>query len=194
MNWTETLPTMPDFPPLFDAPPAVEMPRLGYHVARAGWGTWAAAYLRDPQTDPRYLDFRRWKQDPNGRADFLDKAAGAIVALIRAWSPLLPSGWIVTTPPAGATEGRTYPAGVLGREVAARLDLDFLTTLQRGGAKQHHHPLESLRQEPYTVAVVPPAVALIVDDFISSGTTMRRSREALAAASAPCFGFTWGAD
>jgi adenine/guanine phosphoribosyltransferase-like PRPP-binding protein len=83
----------------------------------------------------------------------------------------------------------------LAREVATRLDLDFQTCLQRtGGAKKWHHPQESLRQEPYTVAVAPPAVALIADDFISSGTTMRLSREALAAVGVPSFGFAYAAD
>ena len=42
------------------------------------------------------------------------------------------------------------------------------------------------------MAVIPPAVVLVVDDFISSGMTMRLSREALAEAGAVSFGFTWG--
>jgi len=33
-----------------------------------------------------------------------------------------------------------------------------------------------------------------VDDLISSGTTMRLSRAALAAAGVPSFGFAWGCD
>jgi adenine/guanine phosphoribosyltransferase-like PRPP-binding protein len=51
-----------------------------------------------------------------------------------------------------------------------------------------------MRQEPYIVAVVPPAVALIVDDFIASGRTMQLSREALAAAGVPSFSFAWACD
>ncbi len=166
--------------------------RQGFHVRRAGLGVFAAVYIREPGADARYLTFRAWKADPTGQADFLDSAAGAIVALIRCWSPVLPSDWTVTTPPAGASEGGTYPAGILAREVATRLDLDFQTTLHRKAAKHWHHPAESLRQEPYTVAVIPPAVVLVVDDFISSGMTMRLSREALAEAGAVSFGFTWG--
>ena len=111
-----------------------------------------------------------------GQGDFLDTAAAAIVALIRAWSPVLPSDWTVTTPPAGASQGRPYPAGILAREVATRLDLDFSTCLERAKAKNWHHPAESLRQEPYTVTDRTAAVALLVDDFISSGRTMTLAR------------------
>jgi len=74
------------------------------------------------------------------------------------------------------------------------LSLDFLSTLQRSGAKCRHHPMESLRQGPYRVAVVPPSVAIVVDDFISSGRTMQLSREALSAVGVPSFGFAWGCD
>ena len=116
------------------------------------------------------------------------------MAVIRAWSPVIPSDWTVTAPPQGASEGGIYPAGMLAREVATRLDLDFQTTLQRAKAKRWHHPAESLRQEPYTVTTAPPAVVIIVDDFISSGTTMRLSRQALAAAGVVSFAFAWGAD
>jgi hypothetical protein len=194
MIWTDTLPTMPEFPAMFVPEPGTVPVRSGFHVRRAGFGVWAAVYLRDPQADARYAAFRQWKADPMGEKDFLDTAAGALVALIRAWSPLLPSDWIVTAPPAGATQGSTYPAGILAREVAGRLDIDFLTCLKRSDAKRHHHPVESRKQTAYTVAVAPPAVALVVDDFVSSGTTLRLAREALAAAGAPSFGFAWGAD
>jgi len=196
MNWTDELPTMSNLPSLFPAEQSgAAAPRVGYHVARAGFGTWAAVYVRTPGTDARYGTFRAWKQDPNGQADFLDSAAGAIVAIIRAWAPVLPSDWTVTTPPAGASEGGIYPAGILGREVATRLDLDFQTCMRRtGGAKKWHHPAESLRQEPYAAAVVPAAVVIIVDDFISSGRTMTLARQALAARGVPSYGFAWGAD
>jgi len=194
MNWTDNLPTMSDLPALFE-PTEAELPaaRIGYHVGRAGFGTWAAAYLRNPATDPRYLAFRAWKAHP-GQGDFLDQAAKAIVAIIRAWSAVLPSDWTVTTPPTGASEGSTYPAGILAREVATRLDLDFVTCLERATAKRWHHPAESLSQEPYRVTVAPPAVAILVDDFIASGTTLRLAREALAAAGIPSFAFAWGCD
>jgi len=195
MNWTDALPTMPDFPSLFEPEPRAEPTRAGFHVRRTGVGVFSACYLREPKRDGRYAAFRNWKADPIGQAEFLDSAAGAIVALVRAWSPVLPSDWIVTVPPAGVSEGSIYPAGVLGREVATRLSLDFLSTLQRSGPKRRgHHPRESLQQEPYREAVVPPSVALVVDDFLSSGTTMRLSRAALAAVGAPSFGFSWGCD
>ena len=70
-----------------------------------------------------------------GPAGFLDSTAGQLVSLIRAWSPVIPQGWVVTAPPAGASEGGPYPAGILGREVATRLGLDFQTCLARAKAK-----------------------------------------------------------
>jgi len=196
VSWTDTLPTLDDLRPIFpEAEPAAQA-RAGFHVRRAGLGVFSACYLREPAVDPRYAAFRRWKDDPTGQAQvgFLDTAAAAIVGTIRQWCPVLPSDWTVTTPPAGAPQGGTYPAGILAREVATRLDLDFLTTLQRTGAKRYHHPAESLRQEPYTVTTAPPVVAIIGDDFISSGRTMTLARQALAAAGVPSFGMAWGCD
>jgi hypothetical protein len=194
MNWTDSLPILPTFPAMFAAEPGAEPAKPRYHVQRAGVGVWTTAYLRHPCRDPRYATFCRWKADPAGQGAFLDTAAAALVDLIKAWCPVLPSDWIVTAPPAGASEGGMYPAGTLAREVAARLALDFQTTLRRTDSKRHHHPAESRQQQPYTVAVVPPAVVLILDDFISSGTTMRLSREALAAVGVPSFAFAWGTD
>ncbi len=196
VNWTDNLPTLADLPAMFE-PAAGETPppRIGYHVTRAGLGTWAAVYLRTPAADPRYLSFRAWKENPTAQAGFLNTAADQLVSLIRAWCAAMPRDWVFTVPPQGASEGGTYAAGVLGREVAGRLGLDFQTCLRRtGGAKKWHHPRESMRQAPYTVAVVPPSVCLIVDDWISSGVTLRLAREALAAAGVPSFSFAWATD
>jgi hypothetical protein len=195
MTWTDDLPMMTELPALFE-PTEAELPaaRIGYHVARAGFGTWAANYVRNPAADCRYLAFRAWKTDPTGQADFLDTAAAAIVAIIRAWGQVLPSDWTVTTPPQGASEGGPYPAGILGREVATRLDLDYQTCLQRTASKRRHHPMASLEQEPYAVAVIPPAAVLLVDDFVSSGRTLTLARQSLAAAGVPSFSFAWGCD
>ena len=138
LNWTDALPTLDDLRPMFpEAQPAAQA-RAGFHVRRAGLGVFAVVYMREPGADTRYAAFRRWKDDPTGQEQggFLDTAAAAIVGTIREWCPVLPSDWIVTTPPAGATQGSTYPAGILAREVATRLDLDFLTTLQRTGGEE----------------------------------------------------------
>ena len=65
MNWTDALPTLADLPSMFPGEPGeTAPPRIGYHVSRAGLGTWAAAYLRTPAADPRYLSFRAWKDNP----------------------------------------------------------------------------------------------------------------------------------
>ena len=116
MNWTDELPTMsqPAQPISRLNRAEQQRQRIGYHVARAGFGTWAADYRQDPGGRRPLSHLPRMEADPNGQADFLDTAAAAIVAIIRAWSPVLPSDWTVTTPPAGASEGGTYPAGILG--------------------------------------------------------------------------------
>ncbi len=196
MDWMIALQPMPDLRPMFEPEPGESTAtRNGFYVRRAGLGVFAAVYLRDGQADTRYAQFKAWKADPSGQATTLDSMAAAIVILIREWCPAVPTDWIVTAPPQGASEGQVYAAGVLGREVAARSNLDFQTCLRRtGGAKKWHHPRESMRQAPYTVAVAPPAVALIVDDWISSGSTMRLAREAFAAAGVPSFGMAWGCD
>ena len=126
MSWTDTLATMPELRPMFEPEPGESTAaRQGFHVRRAGLGVFAAVYIREPGADARYLTFRAWKADPTGQADFLDSAAGAIVALIRCWSPVLPSDWTVTTPPAGASEGGTYPAGILREKLRPALTSIF---------------------------------------------------------------------
>ena len=196
MTWTDDLPTMTELPALFE-PTQAELPaqRIGYHVARAGFGTWAAAYLRNPAADARYHAFKTWKADPTGQADFLDTAAAAIVAIIRRMVPGSPFGLDGHDATGRRERRRTLPRRHPGREVATRLDLDCHTYLQRKGErKKWHHPRESMRQEPYAVAVIPPAAVLLVDDFVSSGRTLTLARQALAAAGVPSFSFAWGCD
>ena len=197
MTWIDELRTIDDLPALFPAEPGEADRRPPFAMASTFGGVvWASSPPSTSASRPsiRATSVSAWKDDPLGQCQFLDGMADAILGVIRAWGPVLPADWLVTCPPQGASEGGLYPAGILGREVATRLDLDYQTCLQRTAGKRWHHPMESIRQEPYVVAVAPPAVALIVDDFISSGTTMRLSREALAARGVPSFGFAWGAD
>ena len=168
-TWMDSLGTMPELRPMFPADPGDKPARAGFHVRRAGFGVWAVAYCRGGRLDEQYAAFKAWKADPSGQeqAGFLDSASGQLVSLIRAWSPVIPQGWVVTAPPAGASEGGPYPAGILGREVATRLGLDFQTCLARAKAKRWHHPAESRRQEPYRVTVAPPGPVIVIDDCIS---------------------------
>lgn len=194
MDWMTTLQPMPELRPMFPVDPGDKSARAGFHVRRAGFGVWAVAYCRGGRLDEQYAAFKAWKTDPSGQATTLDSMAAAIVILIREWCPAVPTDWIVTAPPAGVSEGGPYPAGILGREVATRLGLDFQTCLERAKAKRWHHPAESRRQEPYRVTVAPPGPVIVIDDFISSGTTIRLAREAFTAAGVPSFAFCWGCD
>jgi predicted amidophosphoribosyltransferase len=60
-----------------------------------------------------------------------------------------------------------------------------------GGAKRWHGRHFALKQEPFAVVSKPPSVALVVDDMMTSGTTMRLALEALRTAGSPAFGFAY---
>lgn len=154
--------------------------RIGIMVARNA----PAAVRRELAT---------WKTHGCPAADPLpERMAADLVALLRAWCPCPPSGWVVTTPPQGASAPGPYGAGMVACAVAAALDLDCVTTLERTDAKRWHGRYYSLHQEPYRVCQRVPSVALVVDDLLTSRTTMRLALEALAAAGVPAFGFVWG--
>lgn len=133
-----------------------------------------------------------WKRAECPAGDLAEQMTAELVALLRAWQPLLPGGWVLTTPPQGASAPGPYGAAIIARRVATDLDLDLVTLLERTDLKRHHGRHESLRQAPYRVTVRPAAPVLVVDDLITSRTTMRLSLEALAAAGVAAWGFAWG--
>ena len=146
----------------------------GTHYRHAGLGTWA---VKRNLTAEERSAFQAWKQSP-ATHPLTEVMAVELVALIHQWQPNLPRDWIVTTPPAGASEGREYPAGFLAKAVADKLGLDYMTTLTRSGGKNYHGAL-ALAHLPFTVTVKPPSVALVVDDMMTTGSTMKLSLEAL---------------
>jgi hypothetical protein len=157
------------------------------HFRHAGLGTWCC---RRGLTGPDAAAFQAWKQAPAQHDAFCTSMALALAALIRQWQASIPADWVVTTPPPGASAGKDYPAGFLGRAVAHELGLAYQTTLQRpGGAKKWHGRHYALKQEPFSVVGKPPSVALVVDDMMTSGRTMRLALDALRAAGTPAFGF-----
>jgi hypothetical protein len=159
---------------------------LPSHQKRAGLGVWAANRSWQARTA-----VKRWKcthpLDPDALAEF----AGAVVGLIRAWSSVLPSGTVITTPPQGASAPGPYAANALGQAVAGALGRPFVAILERTELKRWHGPQQSLRQAPFACTLPAPApmLVLVVDDLITSGRTMRLSIEAIQAAGVAAFGF-----
>ena len=117
--------------------------------------------------------------------------ANDLCAVIRQWQPVLPPDAVVTTPPQGASEGQPYAAGFLARAVAQVLNLDYQTTLARTDKKRWHGRHYALGQDAFRVTCAPPAMTLVIDDLMTSGTTMRLSLEALRAAGVRAYGFAW---
>ena len=62
-------------------------------------------------------------------------------------------------------------------EVATRLGMPLAEIIQRTDAKRYHGPAASLEQTPYTLATE-AAAAIVLDDLITSGQTMKLSLEA----------------
>jgi hypothetical protein len=166
-----------------EAPPS---PRAS-HYRHAGLGVWCARRGLADDLDA----FHAWKAAPSQNERFCRDMATSIVMVIRQWQASIPSSWIVTTPPPGASEGTEYPAGFLGRAVAGLLNLDYMTTLQRGDGKKYRGRHYALQQSPFIVTCRPADVALVVDDLMTSGTTMKLSLDALKAAGVPAFGFAY---
>jgi len=133
-----------------------------------------------------------WKRT-NGEAEpyLVQDMAADLAQVIQLWQPIIKPSWVVTTPPQGASEGQWFLAGEVAKAVGVRLGLDVVTTLQRTDEKRYHHPKASLSQAGYAVASVPSDVSLVIDDVITSGTTMRLALEALRAVGVAAFGFGW---
>ncbi len=156
------------------------------HQKRAGLGVWSAGRSQQARTA-----IKAWKRavpfDPEALAGF----AVAVADLVRAWSPVLPAGSIVTVPPQGASAPGPYAARALGLAVADALGLPFIEMLARTDAKRWHGPRHALRQAPFICSLPEPAptMVVIVDDLVTTGRTMRLSVEALRAAGVAAFGF-----
>ena len=168
--------------------------RLGHHQRLRGGagpivGTWSC-YLSSALRERLIA----WKGsapfDPKALAEF----AGALADLVKLWDGgIRPAGTVVTTPPQGAGAPGPYAAEALARRVAGVLGVPFVPMLRRTDVKRYHSPWDSRRQLPYAVEVPDPrpGMALIVDDLLTSGTTMRLALEALRGAGIPSHGFVY---
>lgn len=167
-------------------PPAVKAVRhrKAYSQKRAAFGVWAVTIDKAERRQAI-----AWKNsiDP----ETTERYAQAVAAIVRDWSPVMPAGAVVTCPPQGASFPGEHAAEILARRVADILAIPFARILERTDEKTGHHPAESLRQAPFQAAGELPPIALVVDDLITSGTTMRLSLEAIRQAGACAFGFTY---
>ena len=84
-----------------------------------------------------------------------------------------------------------FLAGAIGRAVAEQLRVPYREHLRRADVKRRHTLYLSVRQEPFNTIVTPADVpaAIVVDDLISTGATMRLSLSALRGAGIACWGF-----
>jgi len=160
----------------------------GYSHRRAGLGVTTAA--NDIKSQRRIIGAKcNPIHDPALILDF----AAEVAALIRHWLPTPPVGCIVTCPPQGASWPGEYYAAKLAAAVAEKIGLTFRAVIQRTDEKTRHGKQAALAQEPFVVPAQagPIPAAIVVDDLITSGTTMKLSLAALAAAGVPVYGFAW---
>lgn len=173
-----------------------ETPAPGHPQRRIGRGAWSATL--------RVFDRRRiaqWKSDyPRDPAE-LDHFAGAIALVIRARLPNIPPAAVVTFPPAGASAALEldqeeppahYAALELARAVARLVELPCVDLLRRTDTKDWQHgPQAAIRQRPFSLKAAPPPVVILVDDVLTTGTTLRLARAALEQAGATVYAFTY---
>jgi hypothetical protein len=162
---------------------ATRSPRSGFSQRRAGLGVLTVS--RDKATRQQIL---AWKANPEEDEGQTAAFADVLAALIHKALPVRPSGCVLTIPPQGASWPGMYYARLLGRRVAHRLNMPLAEIIARTDEKHHHGRRASLDQEPYAVSTTAPA-AVVIDDLITSGNTLRMSLDALRAAEIPCWGF-----
>lgn len=168
-------------------PSAARTRKPGYSQRRAGLGVLAG--VCDNRSRKHVM---HWKTAPVVDREKCQRYADLIVEVVREWLPHPPADCIVTTPPQGASFPGPYYAETLAREVATRLSLKFKPTLKRIAAKTQHGPMASLTQGEFVIAckTLPPA-AIVIDDMITTGTTMKTSIATLAAAGVAVWGFAY---
>ena len=158
------------------------------HQARSALGVWACSRSRADRAA-----VKAWKASPPFDEVPLAEFAAGLVRLITAWCPVLPGGYVLTTPPQGASAPGPYAAEALGRRVAEALGLEFVDTQTRTEPKLWHGVIHSLKQDDYVYRFTGPmpTMVLVVDDLATTGRTLRLSLEAIRTAGIPAFGFAF---
>lgn len=157
---------------------------------RAGLGVWAS-------TRSVFDRSEMVKEKEMGIGLVNDGFAYDIAELIKEWAPYLDSSIIVTSPPQGASAPGRYYAEDLAIRVAEKLDLTYVTLIERTDTKKRHGPWESRLQADYSlhrnfyVPHDPYRFIIIVDDLITSGTTMRLALKAIRDQGCMAFGFSY---
>jgi len=137
---------------------------------------------------------KAWKALPTAYPQVTERLASDLVKLIREVLPVIPLEWLITCCPPGVSAGKEYAVGFLAKQVAELLDREHITIFEDQAGKRYHGRFESLRMpDVMTLKYVPDVPVLVVDDFITSGRTMRASLAGLERAGVPAFGFAWAA-
>jgi hypothetical protein len=144
---------------------------LPTHQKRAGLGVWSAGRSTQARTA-----IKAWKRSTPFDPAALETFATALVGLIRAWSPVLPAGTLVTVPPQGASFPGPYAAVEWSRCVNAFQALPFGGILTRTDIRRWHGVHHSLRQAPFLAALPrpPPVMILVVDDPVTTVATIAK--------------------
>ena len=137
-----------------------------------------------------YEEFLKWKSNPSELKKQTAEMANDVSHVIELWARNW-RGFVITAPPQGVSFGGDYPAGILAKEVANNLNVDFVTIFEPWNDNtKSHSPFQSLmRIEPPKLIIKPDLPVLIVDDMITSGNTAKLSMEALQPD--PCWVFAW---
>ena len=137
-----------------------------------------------------YEEFLKWKSNPSELKKQTAEMANDVSHVIELWARNW-RGFVITAPPQGISFGGDYPAGILAKEVANNLNVDFVTIFEPWNDNtKSHSPFQSLmRIEPPKLIIKPDLPVLIVDDMITSGNTAKLSMEALQPD--PCWVFAW---
>jgi len=137
---------------------------------------------------------KAWKALPTAYPQVTERLAQDLARLIREVLPVIPLEWLITCCPPGVSAGKEYAVGFLAKQVAQLLDREYVTVFEDQINKRWHGRFESLRMpDVMTLRYAPDVPLIVVDDFITSGRTMRASLAALERAGVCSFGFAWAA-
>jgi hypothetical protein len=159
---------------------------IGKHYKHAGLGVFVAKR----SCGVEYQRVVVWKatQDPIET----ERLADAISDVIKEWCPVFRQTWTVTNPPRGCSSGdKPHAAGLLAKQVANVLGLDYAEMLERVGERKWRGSRNATREQIFNAVKVPHDVCLIIDDMATTGNTLRGALKALRSVGVPAFGFAY---
>jgi len=137
-------------------------------------------------SDQEHNDFMVWKESPDTSTRSTERIANEIAkAITTIFGGTIPPGVAIVIPPSGMErEAGVYPAGVLASAVGRLTGMDVIDCLARTESDpvKQRSRFTNLRDiTPFTVAKRVGPLVIVLDDVITTGSTMQRSREALRA-------------